>query len=287
MFNTNLTQAVDQFTHLTQHLSETDLDRPWAWGDYTGEGVRFAFFRVYEELRTLAARRAQRNPLTSAQRILAGYHAAYHDLHSALSGVNAELAVQPPAEKQWPVRTALAHMVNADAGFYGVIAYALNGHRAGNWSPTKIPDDAWEPMLGMPEAAFEARLEGPVDSLAAYHHELHTRILSEFVTITEAEIEKPSMYWESQPMTIRFRLHRFDSHLRQHTIQVDKILIAVGHGPTEAHRLLRLIHAALAEAEGLMLGAEDMRAEADQTAKSILTLTREVRHALNVMDMTT
>lgn len=281
MFNANLTEAVDQFTHLTQSLSEADLDRPWAWGDYKGEGVRFAFFRVYEELRTLAARLAHHNTLTSAQRILAGYHAAYRDLHSALLGVRPDLADQPPAEKQWPVRTALAHMINADVGFYGVIAYALNGHRAGNWQPTKVPDDAWELMIGMPEAAFDALLEGPVDGLVAYHHELHARILSEFATIAEAEIEKPSMYWESQPMTIRFRLHRFDSHLRQHTIQVDKILVAVGHGPTEARRLLRLIQAALAEAEGLMLGAEDMRAEADQTAKTIVIVTNEVGHALS------
>lgn len=284
MFNTNLTQAVDQFTHLTQSLSEADLDRPWAWGDYKSEGVRFAFFRVYEELRTLAARLAHRNTLTSAQRILAHYHAAYRDLHAALLGVNADLADQPPAEKQWPVRTALAHMIDADMGFYGGIKYALDQHRGGSWQPAKIPNEVWEPMLGMPEADFNTLMEGPIDSLRAYHQQLHLRILSEFATITEAEIEKPSMYWESQPMTIRFRLHRFDSHMRQHTIQIDKILVAVGHGPTEARRLLRLIHAAVAEAEGMPLGAESVSAEGEQTAKTIITVTNEVGHALSTTD---
>jgi hypothetical protein len=55
----------------------------------------------------------------------------------------------------------------------------------------------------------------------------------------------------------RFRLHRFDSHLRQHTVQVEKTLVALGRGPSEARRLLRLIHAALAEVEGATIGAPD------------------------------
>jgi hypothetical protein len=282
MFNSNLTQAVDQFAHLTHGLAEAELEQPWAWGDYKGEGVRFAFFRVLEELRTLAVRLAQqhRTP-TSAQRILAHYHIAYRDLYAALLGVSAELAEQPPAEKQWPARLALAHMVGADVGFYGVITYALNQHRSGIWQPTKIPNEAWEPMIGLPEADLDALLEGPLEGLLAYHHELHARVLREFAAITEDEIEKPSMYWESQPMTIRFRLHRFESHLRQHTIQVDKTLVAIGHAPTEACRLLRLIYTALAEVEGAQLGADQAGAKCEPTAQTILTLTADIRSALN------
>ncbi len=51
---TSLAQSVETFAYLTQSLTDADLDRAWAWGDYESEGVRFAFFRVYEELRTLA-----------------------------------------------------------------------------------------------------------------------------------------------------------------------------------------------------------------------------------------
>src|SRR5262245_45021462 len=107
MFDSNLIQAVDQFTQLTQRLSEADLEREWAWGDYAGEGVRFAFFRVMEELRTVAVRLTQLNRPTSAQRILAQYHAAFRDLYGALLDVSPELAAQPPAEKQWPARNTL------------------------------------------------------------------------------------------------------------------------------------------------------------------------------------
>jgi hypothetical protein len=60
-------------------------------------------------------------------------------------------------------------------------------------------------------------------------------------------------------MPIRFRMHRFEGHLRQHTIQLDKTL-AVIRPPTEAHRLVRNIYNALADVETAPELAEDLRA---------------------------
>ena len=114
---------------MTQSLTDADLDRAWAWGDYESEGVRFAFFRVYEELRTLAVQLAHLSassgrPPSSAKRILALYHAAYRDLQAALLGVPAELFEYPPAEGDWPIRRVLKHIVSADAAFFAVIPHA-------------------------------------------------------------------------------------------------------------------------------------------------------------------
>jgi hypothetical protein len=50
-------------------------------------------------------------------------------------------------------------------------------------------------------------------------------------------------------MPLRFRLHRFEEHLRQHTIQIDKTLVGIGKPPTEAHRLVRNVYNALADVE--------------------------------------
>jgi hypothetical protein len=276
MFNSTLTQAIDTFTHLALRLSDADLERPWAWGDYSGEGARFAFFRVYEELRTLAARG---HALTNAQRILAQYHAAYRDLQAALLGVDDALASTPPAEGEWPAKKALAHIIDADLGFLCGILYALQQHRAGNWQPSKIPDAFWEAQLGMPFAEFEAMLDGPLARATAYHQQLHDRILREFASITDDELEKPAMYWESEPLAIRFRLHRFDSHMRQHTVQIDKTLAALGHGPTEVRRLTRHIYAAWAEAEGANLGTSESELS-QQTAETIAILTASIAQAL-------
>ena len=55
MAHTSLAAAVENFAASTHAFTDQDLERAWTWGDYD-EGVRFAFFRVYEDMRQLAAR---------------------------------------------------------------------------------------------------------------------------------------------------------------------------------------------------------------------------------------
>src|SRR6266542_5521856 len=95
MNETVLAQAVMHFTGVTQGASLADLDRKWAWGAYDDEGVRFAFFRTYEELRELAVRLAterlhQGRPITPAQHILSQYRVAYRELVALTLGLTDE-----------------------------------------------------------------------------------------------------------------------------------------------------------------------------------------------------
>ena len=282
-----LAQSVEAFAHLTQSLTDADLDRAWAWGDYDSEGVRFAFFRIYEELHTLAVKLAQDRassgrPASSAQRILALYHAAYRDLQAALLGVPIELFDYPPAEGEWFIRRVLKHIVSADAAFFAVITHALNQLRSGVTQPVALTQAAYDAILGIDEAEEEAILTGPLAPLQAFHHELHGRILHELAGIGEHEIDLPSMFWEGYPMSLRFRLHRFDAHMRQHTVQIDKALRDLGQEPTEARRLLRLIYAALAEAEGAVIAADDLGVDLQQqTASAIAAFTAEIAPLLD------
>jgi hypothetical protein len=154
-----------------------------------------------------------------------------------------------------------AHVVGAEVGFFGVVKYALERHRNGDGLPARIPDEAWDSLLGEEVASIEAILDGPMAGIQAYHAAFHERVLREFAGISDEELALPSTYWEGYELSLRFRLHRFDSHLRQHTIQADKTLAAIGHWPNEARRLLRLVYAALAEVEGLAIGAWGAGAE--------------------------
>ena len=258
-----LAQAVGKFAQVTQGAPDGALDRAWAWGSYDSEGVRFAFFRTYEELRELTVRLADERvvggaALSSAQRILARYHAAYRDLDAVLLGVVFAMADTPPSKSEWTVRQVVSHIVLADVFFYGAVRYALERHRSGDGRPAKIPEEAWDVLVGMDEASFEALLASPLPDLRAWHATFHEKVLRELADIAETELDLPSMYWEAEPMSVRFRLHRFDSHMRQHTVQADKTLAFIGCGPKEAKRLLRLIYAALAEVEGAMIGAWDV-----------------------------
>jgi hypothetical protein len=106
----------------------------------------------------------------------------------------------------------------------------------------------------------------------AYFEQLHQRVLDAFIDMRDEELYAASVFWETTPMPVRFRLHRFDAHMRQHTIQMEKARLQLGLPHPEALRLWRLIFAALAEVEGVRLGAggigyEDCQALADEIDK--------------------
>lgn len=249
-----LESAVFKFAELTCNLPDQELEREWVWQDYK-EGVRFAFFRNYEDLSTLAARlEAGRSvPFSEAQRILAQYHAAYRDLQALLLGIDDNLARQEPAKGEWPLRNVLVHVVQAEGTFFAIVYYALERQRSGDGRPLEMPDEAWETFwAGDPFEQLKER--GRFSELLAYYDQLHHRVLEAFTGISSSELELPVVYWESTPMPVRFRLHRFDSHMRQHTIQIQKTLDMLDRRPNEARRLLRLIYNALAKVEAARLG---------------------------------
>ncbi len=260
MTNTELTKTIEQFAKITHKMSNAQLESAWTWQSYDSEGIRFAFFRTFEELRELAIRLqservSQSKSPSAAQLILAKYDSAYWDLQAALLGLKSEQVNQAPADGEWPVRNILAHIIGAELGFYVVVRHALDRHRGGDEKPAEITEEVWVATSGMDEASFSAIMAGPFEGLGDYHRTLHERVLREFADISDAELNIPSRYWEKELMSVRFRLHRFDSHLRQHTIQIDKTREAIGQFPNEAQRLVRLIYSALADVNGSVIGA--------------------------------
>ena len=73
-----------------------------------------------------------------------------------------------------------------------------------------------------------------------------------------------------------FRLGRWSSHIREHTVQVEKTLVMIGHAPTEVDRLIRLILAEWGRAEAVVYGSAEAR-----EAVSLLAVER-VRASRNV-----
>ncbi len=259
-----LTKAVESFAAATVVFVDTDLARPWAWRMYD-EGVRHAFFRTYEELRELASRLgtmrlAQGRPRTTAQHALGQYHAAYRDLQAILLAVSDEQAAQPPAEGEWPLWKVVSHILQAERAFYALTLYAVERLHGGEEKPVEMTEEDWAAFwAGDP---FKQIVAGEkLAEILGYSSELHARILRDLAAATDEELQAPSLWWEEAPMTAEFRLHRLDSHRRQHTIQAEKTLHALGLYPTEAMRLLRLIFNALAEVEGMRIGADGIGEE--------------------------
>ena len=282
MFASELTQTVEDFASLMLPLSETDLERAWTWKDHDEEGIRFAFFVTLQELRALAVRLSTlRSKPTAAQHILSQYHAAYLDLQAALLGISDKDAERPPAEGEWSLQKVYAHIFGTEINFTITVRFALEKHRAGIWTSESVSDAEADRLAGISDEQYLGLINGPLTGMVAYHRKLHAEIVEEFSALTDAELELPSTFWEETRFPIRHRLHRYEAHLAQHTIQIDKTLVTIGKGPNEAKRLLRKIYAALAEAEGMMIGAEKMDEAAIQaTASSISARTQEIRDLL-------
>jgi hypothetical protein len=281
-----ISNAVFRFAELVQGIADSDLEKEWVWGSYKSEGVRFAYFRNLEQLRELAVklnqiRVASGSPLTETQQILAQYHTAYNDLQAVLLGLDSQYEEKPPAEGEWPLRRIIAHIVGADLGFYVVIKFSLDRYRQGLDQLVEIEEDTWSEIVGMDESELDAMIKGPLPGLQSFHRDLHQRVISEFADVESAELAMPAKYWEDEPLELRFRMHRFESHMRQHTIQVEKTLHQLGLVPNESQRLLRLIYAALADAEGLLIGTGDtFDGMLSETANAIDERTREIKAVL-------
>jgi hypothetical protein len=276
----DITQAVFDYASMAWAFTDADLERLWDWGDYH-EGVRFAFFRTYEDLCQLAThlvaqRQMANQPQTTAQLCLAQYLAAFRDLQAVLLGVDDVLAEQIPAEGEWSVRQVVPHILGAERSFFAVVRYTLERSRLADDRPIAMPDEAFEQFWT--SDGFESQLsQGPLSALMAYYDAWHLTVAQEFSSVSEAELQLPSIFWESQPMLVEFRLHRFDSHLRQHTVQIEKALESLGHKPSETLRLLRLIFTALAEVEGARLGVDEIgKAACEQVGKTILSRSQEL-----------
>ena len=281
MFNSELKRAVQEFTALMLPLSEKDLEYQWIWKDHDEEGVRFAFFVTLQELRHLAVTLATlRTKPTPAQHILSQYHTAYMDLRAALLGLSNEEAARAPAEGEWPVQKVYAHILSTEINFTITVRYALEKHRAGTWTSEKVSDADADRLAGISDEKYLALTNGPLEGMLTYHRELHPAIIEEFSTISDQELELPSTFWEETRFPIKHRLHRYEAHFVQHTVQIDKTLVAIGQAPTESKRLLRKIHAALAEVEGMMIGAEMDNTAILATALSISERTGEIRKLL-------
>ena len=249
-----VTQAVEELVRATVDLSDSDMGRPWVWREYDDEGLRFTLLLAQHELRDLAVRleslRTKKGPPASqTERILGQFHFAYRDLTGVLAGVRDDDLDRVPAVGEWPVREVLEHMLGAEFGFLGVVQYALAPDRPHD---VEEAEERWDKWRDEHNYRAPKKLEGGVADVRNALFEIHRRILRELVGLSDNALEKPAIFWDGEK-PIRFRLHRFEAHMVQHTVQVEKTLDWIGRGPSEARRLIRILYRDLAPVE--MLGS--------------------------------
>jgi hypothetical protein len=252
--------AVEGFDRRLRAIDDRALDLFWAWETYDEEGVRFGILRTTEQVADaaveVAARRAEAGAGPSrAQRIVGRYLVAWRELWSVADRADSALDT-PPMEGEWALRTILDHLVDADIGFLATIRYGLDLHRAGVSEPARVSsDEASLALAEVDEPSWRAAFDGSLDDIRAFHRTVRDRIAGRLGPMVDDELAASSAFWDGTRPN-RFRLGRFESHLRQHTIQAEKAIQVTVGPPREVERLLRLLARATGDVEAAGAGAD-------------------------------
>ena len=252
--------AIESFDRRLRAIDDNELDLFWAWESYDEEGVRFGILRTTEQVADAAieigARRAEVGASRSrAERILGRYLVSWRELWSVAD--RADTVVDTvPEEGEWSLRAILDHLIEADFGFLVTIRNGLEQVRAGAVAP-RYPgsDEAWLALADVQEGSWRAAMEGSLDDIREFHRASRDRIVDRLAGMTDAELEQMSPFWDGERSN-RFRLGRFESHLRQHTIQAEKAVQATMGAPREVERLLRLLARATGDVEAAAIRAD-------------------------------
>lgn len=284
MLMSPLADAVVYLANKTSAMSDADMGQPFAWKWHENEGSRLALIGSTQELYDLAfdilARRDHSgNPLTTAQRILGLHHTCYRDLQALMLGVTTDLYDREPKRGEWQLRYVYSHIVEAERTFFTLIDYALRRTQGAATLPLELPEGETDRLTGHSHD-FDTLMEhGTFEEMSDFARALHERTLATFSTISDVQLETPSLFWEGELLPVRHRLLRFAAHNRQHTVQVEKTLEWLGEPPTEAGRLLRQLYQALAAVENAILGAT----EEDTGLSAQMELAKTIRQRADEM----
>jgi DinB family protein len=219
-------------------LDHEALSRPWAWRDGTID-VRYALYRALEEAQEAHVRVAA-EPHPESRRILALAQRAFGDLRGLLAGLPAERLDAAPRPGEWSIRETLHHLLVVERRYALQTLYAVERTDA---DPVRIPD-ARLPTPAQLDAG------GDADALLARLADARAETNRRLGDLTPAAMARPTV-WVKIDLDVRFRLHRFASHLVEHTVQCEKTLDALGWRASEGRQIVRRVTAALGELDGL------------------------------------
>ena len=246
-------------------IDDAALDAPWPYRDGEAE-VRYGYYRLCELLEEATGEAERRLEAAgvgrpAAQPRVAAATAARWQLHGILFPVVDADLDRDPGDGQWTLRQTLAHIVHSQRAYTWFTAwwYARRDAPADDF-PATVPDDAiaeWsddEADDGRGTLAqVRQRLDATIDDGA-----------SVFGSLDEDALAVRAR-WSGAAVDVAFRLGRWSSHMREHTVQVEKTLAVLDRSPTEVERLLRLVYGAYGRFEAVGLGrpADELRPAAE------------------------
>lgn len=252
-------------------VPDAALEGVWPWRDAEAD-VRYGFYRAYETIEAAGAavRRALDEAGTRAApgaRRAAAATAARWDLHARLLPLGATTLDASPGGEEWTVRQTLGHIVSAQRAYGRFTAWWLLQRDAVPF-PDAVPEVLFEVM---PDEAVEG--EGTLDEIRARLDDLLDMGMAHLGGIDDAALAVPAR-WSGAWNDVGFRVGRWSSHLREHSVQVDKTMAMLGWQPREVDRLVGLIVGAYGRLEeqvfGLPAAALETAGTDDRTPAAII-----------------
>jgi hypothetical protein len=226
-------------------VPDSALETMWPWRGAEAD-VRYGLYRQYEALEDA---RARVSPLLAealrsqppARPIVAAATAARWDLHGLLAGLTDADLDADPGNGEWTARQTLAHIVSGQRAYGWFTAWWLARRDApADDFPPRIPEDVAN-AANLPEEETEA--VGALPGIRARLDDIVDLSAGVFAPLGDDELSARAR-WSGIGVDVRFRLVRWASHMREHTVQLEKTLVMNDRPLSEVERLVRLVAAA-------------------------------------------
>ena len=222
-------------------LSDAELQRPaWTFRGKPAE-LGYAMYHALEEEQR-AAIDAPRAP-TEAARILSLAQSAFGELRGLLAGLDDALLDRAPAEGEWSLRETLAHAINVERSYLASTEYALARTAS---DPVLMPAD----RRPQPDPSDTA---GGVSDVLGRFARRRAQTDTTFAGLADATLLARPTVWGGFDVDVRHRLHRFASHIAEHTNQCEKALRALDGFGGDARSIAKRI--------GAMRGLHERRSD--------------------------
>ena len=259
-------------------IPESALEREWTWIG-GGEGdVRYGLYRVHElferaQIEAARERRASGANGGMAAAIIGPATAARWDLHGVLAPLTDIELDAAPGGGEWSIRLTLGHTVNSQRAYGWSTAWWQERGFALD-DPDLPPRVSEELFAALPDEET-AEAAGSLDDIRARLDEILDLSAERLAGMPDDRLGYGAR-WSGFAVPVSFRLGRWSSHIREHTIQIEKTLVMLGRVPTEPERLARLTVAAYGRAEAIVFGQPD----ADAAAGIIRSAVGEARDTI-------
>jgi hypothetical protein len=266
-------------------LTDADMEKVWAWKGDSEIELRYAFYNILEAFERAGIDAAAALAKTGSERgraadLIAPSTAARWDLQGLLLQLPDAAWDAKPGGEEWTVRETLGHIIASQRGYAAVTAW---------WQAQALPADANLPKA-RPNQIYDV-LPSDEEEASGTPAEVRARLDEVLDQSTERLAGLPphrlnfGTRWVGFALDIGFRLGRWSSHFREHTVQVEKTLVMIGHTPTEVDRLIRLVLAEWGRAEAAVYGSADGRAAVETlaaAASGARTMAAEIRRPSEV-----